>query len=58
MNPEALVSEHLAAGRLVPVLPGTPLDVPLTWQVGRLTANALAPLTRAVRTAARAALCP
>ena len=58
MNPEALVSEHLAAGRLVPVLPGTPLDVALTWQVGRLTANALAPLTRAVRTAARAALCP
>ena len=41
-----------------PVLPGTPLDVALTWQVGRLTANALAPLTRAVRTAARAALCP
>ncbi|MGR3759840.1 LysR family transcriptional regulator ArgP [Roseobacteraceae bacterium NS-SX3] len=56
MNPEALVQEELASGALVPLLPGTHLDVALTWQVSRVMAQALAPITRAVRQAARAGL--
>lgn len=56
MNPEPLVAAHLAAGRLVELVPDTPLDVPLYWQAARLAAPALAPLTRAIRTAAGAAL--
>ncbi len=56
MNPEAMVANDLAAGRLVDLAPDLPLDVPLVWQVARLTAPALAPLTRAIRQAAGAAL--
>jgi LysR family transcriptional regulator, chromosome initiation inhibitor len=58
MNVEPLVHDHLAARRLVDIVPDTPLDVPLYWQVARLAAPALAPLTRAVRQAAAAALIP
>ncbi|GHG91124.1 LysR family transcriptional regulator ArgP [Pseudodonghicola xiamenensis] len=58
MNPAHLVAEHLRQGRLVPVLPDRPLDVGLSWQVSRVMAPALRPLTRAVRTAASAALIP
>ncbi|MEQ3624817.1 MAG: LysR family transcriptional regulator ArgP [Celeribacter sp.] len=50
-NPEFLIRDDLAAGRLVEVIPDTPLDVPLAWQVGRLIAPALAPLTASVRRA-------
>lgn len=56
LNPEALVQDHLGAGRLVELQPGQPLDVALCWQVTRLAAPALAPLTRAIRAAAAAAL--
>jgi len=56
MNPEALVKAHIAAGRLVALAPDLPLDVVLYWQVSRLTEKALAPLTRAVRAAAKTAL--
>jgi len=52
MNPEPLVAGHLAQGRLVQLIPDTPLDVPLYWQFSRLTAPALAPLTSAMRRAA------
>jgi LysR family transcriptional regulator (chromosome initiation inhibitor) len=52
MNPEALVAGHIAAGRLVDLDPALPLDVGLHWQYARLTAAALAPLTRAIRAAA------
>lgn len=58
MNPQALVARHLAAGRLCDLAPGTPLDTPLHWQFARLTAPALAPLTRAIRHAAAQALVP
>jgi len=58
MNPAPLVEEHLRQGRLVPVLPDRPLDVGLSWQVSRVMAPALRPLTRAVRAAAGAALIP
>ncbi|ATI42686.1 ArgP/LysG family DNA-binding transcriptional regulator [Pacificitalea manganoxidans] len=54
-NPELLIREDLATGRLVELIPDTPLDVPLAWQVGRLIAPALAPLTASVRKAWRAA---
>jgi LysR family transcriptional regulator (chromosome initiation inhibitor) len=56
MNPEILVARHIAEGRLIDLAPDTPLDVPLHWQFARLTAPALAPLTRAMHSAARAVL--
>jgi LysR family transcriptional regulator, chromosome initiation inhibitor len=52
LNPEPLVVDHLAAGRLVEMVADTPLDVALYWQFSRLTAPALAALTREIRTAA------
>lgn len=53
MNPAQAVAEDLAAGRLV-TLANRPLDTPLYWQASRLSARALAPVTAAVRAAARA----
>ncbi|CAN7292748.1 LysR family transcriptional regulator ArgP [Bosea sp. LjRoot237] len=52
-NPELLVREPLAAGRLRELMPGTPLDIPLFWQVNRIAADRLADLTRAVVETAR-----
>lgn len=52
MNPEPMVQSHLAEGRLVEVIPDAVLDVALYWQFARLTADVLAPLTRAMRMAA------
>lgn len=52
MNPEPLVRDHIAAGRLVALVPDRPLDVPLAWQVARMTAKSLLPLTKAVKAAA------
>jgi LysR family transcriptional regulator (chromosome initiation inhibitor) len=52
MKPEPLIADHLRTGRLVEVIPGTPLDVPLYWQFTRLAARTLAPLTRALLRAA------
>lgn len=57
LNPEPLVAPALASGALVK-LHEAPLDVALTWQVSRIAAEALAPLTRAVMGAARRALVP
>ena len=56
MNPEMLVADHLKAGKLVELAPNTPIDVALSWQVARLSADVLAPLTRHVERAARALL--
>jgi LysR family transcriptional regulator, chromosome initiation inhibitor len=58
MNPEPLIAAHLAAGHLVELLPDTSLDVALHWQFTRLSAPALAPLTRALRHAASQVLIP
>ena len=58
MNPEALVREDIAQGRLVALAPDQPLDTALYWQVNRLTARALSPLTAAIRKAAQACLRP
>lgn len=52
MNPLPLIADHLAEGSLAELIPGTPLDVALYWQFARRTAPALAPLTRALRSAA------
>ncbi len=56
MNPEVLVLGPIRNGRLVALNPHRPLDTPLDWQVSRVMATALAPLTRSVRDAAREAL--
>ncbi|MET0359483.1 MAG: LysR family transcriptional regulator ArgP [Pararhizobium sp.] len=56
MNPEILVGEHIARGRLVELIPDTPLDVSLFWQINRLAADQLTTLTRAVVDTARGVL--
>jgi len=53
MNPLAMAGPHLAAGRLVELVPGRPYDVPLFWHWSRLVEKPLAGLTRAIRAAAR-----
>ena len=58
MNPVALVREHLRSGALVELVPDTPVDVPLHWQVTRLEVPVLARLTQSVTRAASAALAP
>lgn len=58
LNPAMLVADDLASGQLVQMVPDTPLDVALYWQIGRLAADRLAGLTRAVQAAAAAALLP
>ena len=52
MNPEPLVRGPIRNVRLVPLLRDAPLDVPLTWQVSRIMAPALEPMTEAVCAAA------
>lgn len=52
LNPEYLAAEHLAAGRLAELVPDTPLDTPLYWQINRLAADRLAALTQDVVNAA------
>ena len=56
LNPDLLVREHLSAGRLVELVPGAILDVPLFWQINRLAADRLGILTRNVVEAGRRAL--
>lgn len=53
MNPEVMVARDLERGDLVDLAPHLPLDVPLVWQVARLTAPALTPLTQAIKKAAQ-----
>jgi LysR family transcriptional regulator (chromosome initiation inhibitor) len=52
MNPRYLVEDHIKEGRLKALAPAMPMETPLTWQVSRLTADALRPVTRAIRSAA------
>ncbi|CAN7707527.1 LysR family transcriptional regulator ArgP [Bosea sp. LjRoot9] len=56
MNPIQLVDEHLRSGRLIELIPDTPIDIPLFWQVNRLSADHLAELTREVVAVARSEL--
>ncbi|QRM56011.1 LysR family transcriptional regulator ArgP [Sinorhizobium sp. BG8] len=48
LNPVHLAREHLQSGRLVELVGNTPVDVPLFWQVSRLSAGHLAELTRQI----------
>lgn len=58
MNPEMLVADHLRAGRLLALVPDSPLDVPLFWQHSRIASRTLSTLTEAVRRTGRMALQP
>jgi LysR family transcriptional regulator (chromosome initiation inhibitor) len=58
LNPEPLVADALASGALVPLVAKSALDTPLYWQSSRVLGEALAPLTRALRRAARQMLYP
>ncbi|WBU58316.1 LysR family transcriptional regulator ArgP [Paracoccus sediminicola] len=58
MNPETLIRDDLRAGRLIPLLPDAALPVALYWQVARIMAPSLSPLTQAIRRKAAAALRP
>lgn len=53
MNPLQFVRPLIQAGQLVPLLPQTELTVPLSWQVSRVMAPALAKVTHAVLATAR-----
>jgi len=52
MNPAPIIHDHLDSGRLVELIPQTPLDVPLYWQMNRLVADRLVDLTSEVTAAA------
>lgn len=56
INPHALVADLLNAGRLVELVPGRDIVVPLYWQSTRLALPALERLGAAVVAAGRAAL--
>lgn len=56
LNPDAMVADHLASGRLVELIPGAAFDVPLFWQVSRLARDRLAALTKNVVASAKHAL--
>ncbi|MCA1968090.1 MAG: LysR family transcriptional regulator ArgP [Rhizobium sp.] len=58
LNPEVLVADAIAAGRLLPLLPDAAYDVPLFWHFSRSVASALSPLNHAVGETARTALRP
>ncbi|WGT49657.1 LysR family transcriptional regulator ArgP [Thioclava nitratireducens] len=55
LNPEALVQAHLESGALERLGPA-PIDVPLYWQSARRLKAPLAPLTKALRKAAKVVL--
>ncbi len=55
LNPTVLFERHFQDGTLVP-LDDEPLMLPLYWQTARLSKDALTPLTRALKRAAKAAL--
>ena len=58
MHPEVLIGEQLARRRLVPLIAGTPLDVPLFWALPRSAQTSLARLTNCVMRAAAEVLAP
>lgn len=58
MNPESLARPWITNGQLRELDPNAPMDIPLTWQVGRILAPALKPLTRAVRRSAAGYMIP
>lgn len=55
LNPEVLVKDFVASGELVLLSP-EPFATPLFWQMSRLVAEPLGPLTNAIRSTARQTL--
>ena len=53
MVPTAMVWRQLRRGQLKRLVPGTALDIPLYWQVSRMLAPVLEPLTQGVLRAAQ-----
>lgn len=53
LNPAQLVKHHLAAGRLVELVPRAVFDIPLFWQVSRFAADRLSRLTQSIVTTAK-----
>jgi len=58
LHPEAVVADHVGAGRLAELVPGLRVEVPLFWQINRLAADQLSGLTRTVVATARRMLHP
>ncbi len=58
LHPQALIAPLLAAGRLVELVPDSPLDVPLHWQHARAASALIDGLSGAVLAAASTALLP
>ncbi len=58
LHEDSLVAEHLRKGRLVELVPDSPLDVPLHWQHARAASGLLRQLTDAVLAGARRSLQP
>ncbi|KQQ34803.1 LysR family transcriptional regulator [Rhizobium sp. Leaf306] len=56
MNPVYLARDHLSAGRLVELIPDTPVDIALYWHINRLAADRLAKLTSTIVDVARRSL--
>ena len=56
LQPELLVSQHLAEGSLVELVPDTALDVPLYWQHARVASSLVDGLSQGVMAAAARAL--
>ena len=56
LQPVALIAAHLRDGRLVELVPGTALEVPLYWQHARAASKVLQDLTTHIMAAAQSAL--
>ena len=56
LNPVDLVRGHIKEGRLVELIPGATMDIPLYWQVSRWVDNLFPELTRHVVDAAKFSL--
>lgn len=57
-HPLALIKPHIEAGRLVELVPGSHMDVPLYWQWNRIVSGALKGLNQSVFDAARRGMNP
>jgi len=58
LQPQALIAAHLKDGRLLELVPGSALDVPLFWQQARAASVLLDGLSRSVLAASGRALRP
>lgn len=58
LHPQVLVAPHLAQGKLVELVPGAVLDVPLHWQHARAASSLIEGLSRQIVAAAALHLLP